>query len=129
MKGSNLNKVSAQNDTPKNFKNSLSVINENVDQSHLIKTPNNDEEKEVSLKMKKKKKKEQQKINFANHFMRLMIINIFVKNLKAKTGIYGKLGKKQLRILNDSSTFYEEILDEEEDDIDQNNIFVKLIVY
>lgn len=128
MKGSNLNKVSAQNDTPKNFKNSLSVINENVDQSRLIKTLNN-EEKEVSLKTKKKKKKDKQKINFANHFMRLMMINIFVKNLKAKTGIYGKLGKKQLRILNDSSTFYEEILDEEEDDIDQNNIFVKLIVY
>lgn len=77
--------------------------------------------------------KEKTKSQFARNLMILNFINIFIKNLKARTGIYGPLGKKQLRIINDVSMEKTDFdLDDQEAEnqnlINENNLFVKLIV-
>lgn len=51
--------------------------------------------------------------------------------MKARTGIYGTLGKKQLRIINDVSMEKIDFDDQEaenQNSIDDNNLFVKIIV-
>ena len=63
--------------------------------------------------------------------MRLTFINLFIKNLKLASGKYGRLGGRQLKILNDLSTKDSEITREAQE-IGQKSIiqntFAKIIV-
>ena len=106
----------------------LSVIEENyIEKTYVSKNVKlSDEEFEKSPE----KKKTQVKTNFVQNLTRLNLINLFIKHLKQVSGKYGRLGARQLKIINDVSTeeSYSTIVQNEKSDVDYHNIFVKLIV-
>lgn len=61
--------------------------------------------------------------SFSRKLIQIMIINQFVRNIKLISGRFGSLGSKQLRILNDLSSNYENIKE-----IETINILSRLIL-
>ena len=104
-------------------KSSLSIIDEKLEKTHLTKKSEGIIEEELTNHHKKVTP------NFFQHIMRINLINLFLKNLKKLSGKFGPLGKKQLKIINDISTDYTSLKEQDEDStIDSHNILVQVIV-
>lgn len=75
-----------------------------------------------------KEETERKKDTFGKQMTVLMIINIFLKNLKLKSGRFGSLGQKQLKFLNDLAVDREAEEGRAEYEM-ETNLMARMIVY